>query len=165
MKCEQRPLFLSFGQKGYRFCKFFLLLVAKGKKKAIIWIVQWIRTKGSHLSCHRAVRRAGKMCCTSSNGATPLSPPIRWHYCGFPGPCWEWHHAACLMNRILPLCCISQRQVGMFLPFPQSCSLRQSWKQYKVILTPSSRMVSRAGSEAEEQLLENFPANKIQKKD
>lgn len=97
LKCsKQRPLFLNFGQDPR---VFFLLLVKGGERrgKAITWIVQWIKSKGSPFFLQGAVgSRYGALC--SVNWCYYFLPTTGCYSCRFPGSLQELHHRIMLLS-------------------------------------------------------------------
>lgn len=144
--------------------KIFLLLT-KREEKAITWIVQWIRPRGSHL----------------------LPPPeqgyrwdvlhlIKWCYSLFPAHrmplCWisrspiriVSHWLSLRKGVFLFLCHISQRQNSMFVPSCQSWSVQHIWEQFKFRTNIKLLESPRVGSKVEKVTREGVCSKHLKKK-
>lgn len=110
--------------------KIFLLLM-KREKKAITWIVQWFRPRGSHLFPPEQGGRWDVLhlikCCYS------LFPAHRMPLCWISrSPVWIVSHWLFLRKGVFPLCHFSQRQNSIFVPSCQSWSVQHFWEQFQV---------------------------------
>lgn len=123
---------LSFGtlvNRAIDKIKIFLLLMKRGKK-AITWIVQWIRPTGSHLLPPRAgvqVRCAAPHQMVLFLIPCPQDATVLDHQV----PCMNCVTLSCFKERGFSLCHISQRQNSMFVPSCQSWSVWHIWEQFK----------------------------------
>lgn len=147
--------------------KIFLLLMKRGGKKAITWIVQWIRLRGSHLLPPPKSRGASEMCCTSSNGVIPCSLPTGWMaLCWISrSPVWIVSHWLFLRKGVFFLCVtLARGKPACLFHLARAGQCDTSENSSSFILTSSSWRSPRVGSKVEKVTREGVSSKHLEKR-